>query len=181
MPSLSDLKAHLNMTSTIDDSELLTKLDAAVDLVEGVVGPVYSTARTETHYGVDGPTVVLQVYPVSAVSAVSYRYTPSTVVTSYVNADYVFDADTGVLRLANGSWFRGDVTVTYSAGRTLIPAGVDQAILIVAGHLWQTQRGASPMPMQAVDMGASPGSGYALPNRALELLARYQQAPKVGG
>jgi hypothetical protein len=51
LPTLTDLKAHLNLDTTADDGELADMLDAAVDVVEGIVGPITSKTVTETHHG----------------------------------------------------------------------------------------------------------------------------------
>ena len=180
LPTVDDLKRYLNKTSTADDAELSDMLDAAVDMVQGLVGPVTSQTVTETHYGVHSDVVVLRQVPALALSAVSGRTYPGAAPTSYTLTDYVLDPDTGLVRMVSGYQFGGDVTVTYSAGRTTVPAAVSLAILIIAGHLWNTQRGVSPTALQDPEASAfqSP-SGYALPNRALELLAPFNRGPRI--
>jgi hypothetical protein len=60
---------------------------------------------------------------------------------------------------------------------------IREAILIIAAHLWETQRGTSPsaLSLQGADIGdaVSPGLGYAIPNRARELLEPYALGPVV--
>jgi hypothetical protein len=42
--------------------------------------------------------------------------------------------------------------------------------------LWDTQRGAAPVgPLATDDTFTTPGAGFAVPNRAVELLAPYRQ------
>jgi hypothetical protein len=167
LPTLTDLKAHLNKTSTTaDDAELADMLDAAVDVVEGIVGPVTTSPVTETHR-VSSDVLVLRRMPVAGLVSVS----PGSL------ADFALDVDSGLLRRVDGYGFVGPVTVTYSVGRPMVPAAISLAILIIAGHLWETQRGTSPSALSLQQPGAepldAPVAGYAIPNRARDLLARY--------
>lgn len=174
LPTLDDLKAHLNDTGGADDAELLPMLDAAVEVVEGIAGPLSAGDVTETHYGVASRLLVLRKAPVSAVAAVSV--TPAGGVATAWTADaYTLDGDLGALRSVAGMFF-GDVTVTYTVTPVATPAAVSLAILVVAAHLWETQRGAGPSPIPGQpDSGEvfAPGVGYAIPNRARELLTPF--------
>jgi uncharacterized phiE125 gp8 family phage protein len=171
--SLDDLKAHLNITSGTNDDELLDMLDAATGVVEGLVGPITSGTVTETHYRVRSDALVLQQMPVGSLSSISYRV--GNVETGLLVGDFLLDPATGIVRSAYGYHFCGDYTVTYTVGESL-PAAVRQALLIIAAHLWETQRGAAPVGPLAADDGAlTPGLGYAIPNRARELLVPYTQ------
>jgi uncharacterized phiE125 gp8 family phage protein len=180
LPTLTDLKAHVNVSSTADDGELTDMLDAAVDVVEGVIGPITSQTVTETHYGLCSDVLVLRRMPVADLLAVGYRAGATT--TALLLTDYELDADTGLVRLASGGRFAGNYRVTYSVGRPSVPAAVRLAILIVAGHLFETQRrpgftsdapagfgGADGIP----DATNSVPMGFAIPSRAQELLAPY--------
>lgn len=174
LPTLADLKAELNITSTANDGELADKLDQAVDVVEGIVGPVTTTTVTETHYGVYAPVLVLRKMPVDALLSVSSG--SGVAASPLVSSLFELDAEAGLLRRVDGGWFSGSFTVSYSAGRPAVPPAIHGAILIIAGHLWETQRGASPsaLALQGEDFGAvAPGVGFAIPNRARDLLARY--------
>lgn len=180
LPTLDDLRRHNNQTSTADDLELQNHLDAAVEVVEGLIGPIGSPAAvTETHYNVSGDVLVLRRMPVGALVSVSSRVGATT--TALTLADYELDAATGLVRVASGARFGGSYAVTYTTGRAVLPASVHLAVLIVAEHLWQTQRmpgmeqtmpgfgGADGIP----DAGSSVPRGFAIPNRAQELLAPF--------
>jgi hypothetical protein len=175
LPTLTDLRAQTNITSTADDGELQDTLDAAIDVVAGIVGPIDDPAPvTETHYSVSSDVLVLKRMPVGALTAVSARSGAAT--TALTLADYELDADTGLLRSATGGWFRGTYTVTYTSGRADLPAAIRLAVLVIAAHLWETQRGAAPVgPLSGDDTFPTPGLGFAIPNRALELLAPYRR------
>ncbi len=57
-----------------------------------------------------------------------------------------------------------------------VPAAVRIATAIIVQHLWRTQNGPGRARGQVDDLAAVPGAGYALPNRALELLAPFEEA-----
>lgn len=178
LPTVVDLKAQLNYTDptapSADDDELGFYLTAAVDLVEGMVGPLAVRTVTETHYRISSDVLVLRQAPATALTAISGRLYPGSTATSYLLADYVLDGEHGVVRLANGFRLYGDFTVTYTAGRDGIPYAVSLATLIIAGQLWETQRGTAPTPLQP-DLTPTVPMGFAIPNRAATLLEPYIQ------
>ena len=174
LPTLGDLKAHLDMdvANNKNDAELTDMLDAAVDVVEGIVGPITAKTVTETHR-VNAGELVLRRFPVADLVSVTQFGAEQSV------GLFEVDADSGIVRRGDGYGFVGSFTVTYSAGRPTLPASIRLAILIVAGHLWDTQRGTSPSALALQDpdagFGAPSVAGYAIPNRARDLLARYVQ------
>jgi len=171
--SLTDLKAHLNIgeSSSVDEAELDDILDAATELVQSMVGSFDVATVTET-VAVYGGTVLLSQAPTGAVAVVDYYGNAVTGSTVNVTA-----------RLLYVPAVYGPVTVTYPAGTGFVPAGVRLATLIIAAHLWETQRGVSPSPLslQGADVGefSVPGLGFAIPNRARELLAPYVQSTQL--
>jgi hypothetical protein len=64
------------------------------------------------------------------------------------------------------------VTVVYVAGwGTSVPPAFNLAARIILQHLWETQHGPSTRPsMAGADLATLPGFGFAVPNRAVELL-----------
>ena len=179
LPNLTDFDAHLSGGG--DDTEKDDTLDAAVDIVEGIVGPLQVAAVTEIHRGISSSLLVLRQAPVVALSSIASGY--GSVFTALTVSDYDLDADAGVVRAVNGGRFRGDFQVTYTVGRSDVPVAIREAILIIAAHLWETQRGVAPsaLSLQGADVADtfSPGLGYAVPNRARELLAPYALGPVV--
>lgn len=75
-----------------------------------------------------------------------------------------------------GVTFSGYIKVVYEAGSRVIPADFQRAGLIIIEHLWQTERPGSqagPYPGAYEDSMEGirrTGTGFAIPNRALELL-----------
>lgn len=180
LPTLDDFKAHLNITSSANDAELGDFLYAAVDVVEGVVGPLRGRSVTETHYRVSSPLLVLRHSPVMSVESLTFSYQPGAPSTAYLAGDYSLDAEAGVLRLAAGFWFRGDVTVTYTTGYDTVPPALQLATLVVGKYLWETQRPASSARTAGAaepvnDYGYSPG----LPERAKILMEPFTRGPGV--
>lgn len=181
LPTVTDLKVHLNIPAAVtdDDAELAEVLDAAIEIVADIVGPLEAAPVTEIHSRVSSGVLVLRGMPAADLTAISFRAgltsTPLTL------SDYELDATSGIVRVVSGSGFYGDYVVEYTAGFDTLPASIRLAVLIIAAHLFETQR----MPMQgesfaptgfgpaAGEVVAPAGRGYALPNRALELLRPY--------
>lgn len=181
LPTLADLKAHTDKVSSADDDELQEMLDAAVEVVEGIVGPIDEPASvTETHYNVSSDVLILKRMPVGELLSVSSRYGATT--TALTLGDYELDAATGLVRSASGCWFNGTYTVSYTSGRDALPASIRLAVLIIAAHLWETQRRPGFSSDAPAGFGGADGipdatnvtpMGFAIPSRAQELLAPY--------
>ena len=181
LPTLDDLKTQLNIPGTGNDAELQDMLDAAIDVVQNIVGPLSTGSVTETHYNVAGPFLVLRKVPVGSLTALSVRWYAGMSAVDQDIAGYLLDPDTGVVRTANGYPLKGDITVTYTSGYDTVPVAVHLATLIIAANLWETQRGAMPLPANATDddYAANVGFAPAIPNRAKTLLEPFARGPMV--
>lgn len=158
-------QANIPQDDAAHDFELMRYAKAAQEVVESIVGPV--TASTVTETITQNGVVVLGAYPVAAVTSVTQD---GVSVTGW--------------SLSNGSGVLsglplGTVTIEYTAGRTTAPYAVQVAGAIIAAHLWDTQRGNSPSAMPMQDTFVPTGSGFAVPNRAMELLAPFKLPPVV--
>ena len=168
--SLSTLKAHLNLTGTTNDDELRSMLNAATAAIEARVGPLTRRPVTEVHNG--GVSGILLRQP-PALSITSVTENGSTV----AGSGYTLSPGGGVVTRVNGYsrsvWTDGfnNVSITYTAGRTSIPADIRQAVLELVRHLWTTQRGQQGNRRQDEFIA---GQGYSMPNRVLELIAPYE-------
>lgn len=202
-PTVTELKTETNITSSTDDAELQTVLDAAVALLENhpayrVKDAVTTTTYTEWYDG-GNDTIVLKHYPVSSVTSVA-EYTPTVqaladeepdVVSSFTGYGYTIDKASGIVTRTSGGvdWrFSGRVKVVYVAGSATVPADLRLAGLLLAEHMWQTQRGEQaggslPSGLEAdldsAALGNQFGPAFILPNRVRELLEPYQRAPAV--
>ncbi len=164
--SLEDAKQHVNVpaaTTTQDDEVAFwcAVVDAAIERHIG--GPILTRAVTERVEPTGGgTTLLLRQLPVVNVTSVGG--------TAVSGLDV--DAESGIV---HGSFGSSAVSVVYAAGRgTAVPPAIAGAARIILGHLWQTQRGGVSRPsVSGGETTVMPGLGYAVPNRALELLAPY--------
>jgi hypothetical protein len=176
--SYSDVLAHLNIPSaSANEDEVRRFIDAAEDLAEQYCGLVLGR-RTFTSEKYDGgvDNIRLANAPILSVSSV---YENGVLLNS---SEYKIDAteqrlyrlNSGVIGSSSyGYWATGvdAVVVTYTAGFLITPPTIQQGVLEIIRHLWQTQRGAvGVIGLSQSGDEFSSGSTYSLPRRAQELL-----------
>lgn len=189
--SLADAKARLNIDPTdyTFDEELRQLIEAATIAVERHLRQVVARRTV-----VETVEVLPQWAGLCHWTGVAWlSYTPALSVTSVVSLDGLTSWPVGNLMLsgsqlwaAAGLGLAGDVVVTYVAGYAVVPANYSQAALEIVAHLATPQRLSSlgPRPFSSVgaageeDLAGLAGLGFALPNRALELLG--SRPPLVG-
>lgn len=183
--SLADAKRHLKISTTTHDAQLREWLESTTESVEAYTGVGPRRTVTEDHE-----------IPPSGARMLALRRTPVISVTSavgiltdgssYETADLDVNSSTGILRRLDGGRLHGPLRITYVAGRQQIPASLTAASRIILQHLWRTQYGNS---RAAGALGGAddyavtepvPGFGYAIPNRALQLMEPYRLGPEVG-
>jgi hypothetical protein len=175
---LQDAKDALNIpqTTTSSDSEIqsfIATIESNLERATG--GPLVNRTVTERSEMMHGQTVI----PV--------RQRPLVSVTSIASASgglidisggLDLDVSAGLIRRKLGLPFYGPFFTwlpvcypTYVAGwGTSVPAAFGSFARIVLQHLWDTQRGPAALPMGGGEMVTPPGFGFAIPNRAAELL-----------
>lgn len=173
--TLDQLTAELNMSldDVSKDAELEIRAAAATRAAEAIVGPMVPRTIISTRTA-RGGAIVLPVRPVISVESITGLYGAP----SYTTADLDVNTDAGVIRQAYGCLPFGRYTVSYTVGRTEVPENLQLAVLIIAAHLWETQRGRSARARTLGDFESGNPSqdailvlrGYAYPRRALELL-----------
>ena len=182
--TLTDLKASLNITRTTDDAELQTFLNAALAAVQKLVGPLTQQSVTEE---IDEHTyrIVLTYTPAVSVQSVSIQPWMGAAPIDDTAA-WRLNTMTGVLRrqVASGSlpfYGRGSIfTITYTVGRSDVPDDVNRAILMLAGELWRSQRGASSTPVAGeTPLPTYVGAGGFLSPDVMEMLLPYLVPPGV--
>jgi hypothetical protein len=173
--SLDDVKRQLGMTGTGNDDELRSYILSASENIEGACGPCAVRVFTERVLAATCRSFWLANPPVVAVTG----FTPVRPATTppLSPAEVVVDAASGKVTRLDGGWFFGQYDVTYTAGRPVIPSSLRTACTLIAQHLWDTRRGVAGVPAGGQDLTTPPGFGYAIPNRAAELLAPYREAP----
>lgn len=170
--TINDLAAHLNLAAgppadPVDRAEMQRMLDAALDRVRAECGTAAAGTSTVPVTSTGRSTVLL--LPVVRLSAITAVLDPDGTPVTPVDVD----ALAGVVRVPaarSGVW---RVTVTLDG----LSASLELAALIVAGHLYETQRRTRPAGARpgAVAAPTGPGGlGFAIPHRAAELMAPYR-------
>lgn len=174
--ALAEARKQLRLTTTDRDDDLRLFIAAATIAVEDHTGrKLVRRTVTEKHYNVRG-TLILNRTPVFTLTAVS----TVDAATTWTVADLDVDTDTGIVRARTGPALFGDLQVTYLPGVAVVPANKLLAVRIITEHLWQTMRpfstsAATPGPASLEDsLDARSGGlvGFAIPNRALQLLGK---------
>lgn len=166
--SFDEFKKHLNRTDLTDDAELRTYLESATDWVESAIGgPVSAQTFTERRF-ISGDTLAPRRQPLVSVTSITPEFGTALTSTSYT-------ADTDLNMIIFRYPVQGWHTLVYKAGLAVILERQKLAGLIMAEHLWQVQNGGGGMPFPGDADVPRFGRGYAVPNRARELLA-----PDVG-
>lgn len=172
--TLGELKRHLNKQSNADDDELQDILDAATEVVASLVGTTFDAGAVTERVTATGGTVLLSRRPVVG----------PVLLDGVEVAEDQIDRAAGLLHgvyTSVASYWRPSSSVTYATDGA-VPASVMLATLIIAAHLWETQRGASISPVsQDAGMGDTSfsGAGFAIPNRARELLEPFASSSQV--
>jgi hypothetical protein len=172
--SLHEAKKQLRLGDvTTHDDDLRMFIASAGRAIENHTGDtVVRRTVTERHRRATS-VVVLRRSPVVSVTTVVSTGGSTT----WQAADLDVDPDTGIVTAVTGLRLTGDLTVTYVPGMRVIPPNYLLAARIITEHLWQTMRpfaGVANLPPGALEdsLDARSGGlvGFAIPNRALELL-----------
>ena len=178
--SIADAKQHLNITSARDDGEVRFWLGATTRAVEYFIGPVTVRSVTEDHPERQARALVLLQTPAVALTAVDAVQAGGT---GYDVQALTLDGATGRVARADGGLLRGPLRVSYTAGRPVVAANITAAARVILQHLWRTQlAGRGGIAGGGDDFSVSepiPGLGYAIPNRAVQLLEPDRLPPGV--
>lgn len=196
---LASVKAHLglNASDTRKDAALQGFILAAADLARDFCGPFLPEQHTQYFDGGSSKIVPDWLPLLSVQSCTEYYGLSAFSITeqplgAQMNA-FAFTADynTGELtrRTFGGEaayWARGakNVKLVYTAGRTgTVPWSIRLGALELVRHIWQlTQQGGRPAfggsGIDGAD-GMSVPTGFALPQRVIELWAMYQRPPGI--
>jgi hypothetical protein len=171
--SLDDAKTHLNVTTSANDAELTSIIDAAEAAITARVGPLEPTVVTARVPG--GSSLVLPVIPaISLTSITPYGGTALT-----LDASYYLDVEAGTVTYAMHYLFGYTYyDVVYVAGRTTCPPDLLLAVKELVRHLWKTQRGGMQLPGSQPSDALSttlPGSAYTFPIRVEQLIAPHER------
>ena len=175
--SLADAKNHLKLTTSSQDEEVRRWIGATTRCVEWFVGPVAPRAVTEDHNMRQAEALVLRKTPALSLTTVAAILDGGT---SYEVADLDMDGADGIVRRLDGGCLYGPLRVTYRAGRLIVTENISSAAELILQHLWRTRLGPGRPQRGGADYDVTepvPGLGYAIPNRALQLLSPDQLPP----
>ena len=170
--TLVELKSALKIQNANEDDLLEDVLAAAEAAIARRIGLTNGTLESSTYterVSPNGGYLVLKAHPVIALTSVTpYNGTALTV-------DDLDVADGLVTKLAGGSFGTAAHTVVYTAGWATgeVPEDLRRAVIELARHMWQTQRGPTGRP-GAPSNEPVPGAGYYWPHRVQEVLAAYE-------
>jgi hypothetical protein len=176
--SLQDGKEHLNIAAatTTYDAEIASKIATIQANLERMTGgPILNRSVTErVCVGAGWTALTVRKRPLVSVTSITDVATGASISTT----DLELDTNAGVIRRKALLPFLGVTpyfTVAYVAGwGTEVPAAFGEAARIILEHLWQTQHGPSLRPsLGGEETVTLPGFGFAIPNRAAELLSPY--------
>ncbi|MFI8531800.1 hypothetical protein ACIGMX_16360 [Streptomyces aquilus] len=175
--SLADAKEQLNLTTSNQDEEVRDKIGATTRAVEWFVGPVAVRTVTEVHQAAVMQTLALRKVPALSLTSVAAVLDGGT---SYETSALDLDGDTGVVQRRDGGLMYGPLRVVYRAGRLIVPENIREGGELILQHLWRTRQGPGRPQLGVGDFDVTepiPGLGYAIPNRALQLLSPDQLPP----
>lgn len=183
---LQDAKAMLNIpqATTTSDAELqafIATIESSLESFTG--GPLITRTVSNERAVLTANFTILQIRQRPLVSVTSI-VSASSGLPLDISAGLDLDTNAGIIRRQLGWPFYGPyfqwlpaMLVTYTAGwGTAVPPAFNVAARIILAHLWQTQRGATTGSlMGGEETVLVPGFGFAIPNRAAELLTNGSQ------
>lgn len=179
--SFADVKNTVNLTAGVTqfDDELRWYNESITDFIEYYCGPVIPQTIVERQE-VGGLTVALFQPPI--LNLVNWAGTTSPMKpvkvygVAYDASVLSVDPKTGIVEHTGGlPFFYGPYDFQYQAGRLVIPMGISMAARIILKHLFAIQRGGGAGSFGAGEEETNfEGFGFAVPNRALEILEPYR-------
>lgn len=149
-------------------------LDATEEVMTYLIGASSVVSGTETVEVYRSGRAILSRHPLVTVTAV----TRAGVALDATQVK-VIDALGAVISMPFG---RGaDYQVTYGAGHATVTKNMKLAAVIIGQHNWRLMNGAGGARYPGQDEVVNVGAGYAIPRRALDLLAGLALPSKVGG
>lgn len=158
--SLDDAREQCRVIGNQEDGLIEAYLFAALTYVGEATGRVLAAETWAASFDSVCGDLVLPKAPVKTVTAISY-FDAAGVSQSALVADFLLikDDDRATLRPISGKTWpplqdRPDaLTVTFTAGYSVIPAALKVAVLLIVGHLYE-QRAAVADNMSEVPFGA---------------------------
>lgn len=167
-------QCKISRTDPTQDERLREFVEAAAYVIENhrKEALIRRTVTEYQHIRTPASRLLLQVTPAISLSSVRTMDSAAT----WDVAGLTLTPLIGLVRGKSGQvTFSGNVEIVYVAGRAIIPANFTLAARIIVQHLWETTRGnarTGVFPGAQDDTTEIFGMGFAIPNRALELLGK---------
>lgn len=164
-------QVKLDAGDTSHDADLAAYIRSVTEICERHVGAIVRAVHVEKHAG--GYAVALRRRPILSITSVVGVGVGVTQTVGDLDPDLL----AATFERTDGAFMPGPVRVTYVAGRAQVPDNVLLAALIILQHLWRTRLG-GPVQTATVEeptarvYGGQMPSGFAVPNRAIELLGQ---------
>jgi hypothetical protein len=179
---MADAKNHLRITTPDDDDDLRDWLVTITEGIEYLCGPVCRRSVSEVQ---DLPFNGQRTFVLRKVPALEITGTEPMIQGGVSWTPDLLDLDgaTGVVRRKDGGLLWAPLRVLYIVGRMQTPQSLTSASKIILQHLWRARYGSS-RALPGIGGGEDfdvtqpvPGFGYAIPNRALQLMEPYRLPP----
>lgn len=166
--TLTELKAHLRIDYTEEDTLLATYLQAAREICESLTGRRMMT-RTEKlllDFFPEGDTIIIPAAPVTAVGSIVTKDEDDDS-TAFASSNYIVDTSGPVAKIVlktDCSWPTLDtnakpvnaIEIPFTSGYATIgavPERMKLAVKLLAGHYFENREDTSPLTIKAVPNG----------------------------
>jgi hypothetical protein len=185
--SLSDMKRRLHIPATVTtyDQDIREYGLAVTGVVEKIAGACIIRQVGPERQRAGGMFITLDQRPVYQPASQTYPIIAMTPVLTY---GLVYDLslltvdfDKGIIRHSAGLPFiYGPYDFMYTVGRAAMPDNVILASAMILRHLWALETAGNPKGLNTPDDDTTLMYGFAIPNRALEILEAFSTR-NVGG
>lgn len=172
---MEEFKQQLNRLDedTDDDNALYDYLVSATEAVEELTSSAIGVQTFTEYHHAAGGIIAPNRHPIVSVTSI----TPDSPGAGAIDSSlYTVDSDGGAIYLDTPT--RARLRLIYRAGQAPIPARYRRAGLIIAQHLWMVENGGAGAPHPS-DTTLVAGAGFAIPNRAVELLGASDMLPGI--
>jgi hypothetical protein len=148
--TLAEVKEHLNITTSANDTELQNFANRAEAAVAGRCGPLASTAVTTKVRGFS-PVLRPHITPILSLTSITPVGGAALTLSLFVTPEVGLRGPQVIEWLAPGGVFNAAwYDLVYNAGRSTLPDDLRLAALEGVRYYWQTQLGETPASMPTV-------------------------------
>jgi len=151
--SLTDVKSHVVISDTADDTYLTEAIKDAREYCEGITGRALAAQTIKAYPCEFEYSMQLPREPIVSISSVKYT-DYDEVETTMSASNYKLSQATGKISFKQLPYFRPSIAnpieITYTAGLTTLPRVIRRAMLILIAY-WNENRGDKELPQKVKD------------------------------